>query len=586
MIVEAFSALGGAYIKIFKWIFKHTFYLVYLFFKWTVKKTAAFFVFIGKGMGGFFKKVFFEIKRFFSEIRLSAKENSDKHFNERVKLFFLSIKEAFHPHPGFRVRFWVNTFMPVCAFAVMILFFAALSNLTLGLKVTLNGRDVGTVSNENDFKQARISALSRLPEDADVSDGSTKYSFSLVTRDKITDSETLTQNILSAYSDKTVNACGVYINDEFLCSLDSSDTFSRVAREVLNDNIKKYNYDTTNTEVSFSDDVKYITGLYPNDDTRWSAEKFKKYLESDKSEEKKYTAADGDNLETISKKTGISQKVIKNLNSSVDFDNLKAGTVLTIKNAEPNVSVKAVKTYVSSVKIPFETIRQSDSSLDIGTVRTIVTGSEGQDLVSYTDTYIDGVQVSSKKEIVRLNVKNAVNGLVRIGTNSKNISTSGSTSGTAGTVYRTVATYGFSSVISSASPRLYKSQGGSFIWPAPDNCYRLSRGFSSSHKGIDIISSNGGSCAGRPIVAVADGVVVTVTKHWSWGNYVQVDHGDGVVTGYAHALDGSFKVNVGDYVRAGQQLSSIGTTGNSTGYHLHFEVWIDGERVDPMPYLQ
>ena len=70
MIVEAFSALGGAYIKIFKWIFKHTFYLVYLFFKWTVKKTAAFFVFIGKGMGGFFKKVFFEIKRFFSEIRL------------------------------------------------------------------------------------------------------------------------------------------------------------------------------------------------------------------------------------------------------------------------------------------------------------------------------------------------------------------------------------------------------------------------------------------------------------------------------------------------------------------------------------
>ena len=196
------------------------------------------------------------------------------------------------------------------------------------------------------------------------------------------------------------------------------------------------------------------------------------------------------------------------------------------------------------------------------------------------------MQVSSKKEIVRLNVKNAVNGLVRIGTNSKNISTSGSTSVTAGTVYRTVATYGFSSVISSASPRLYKSQGGSFIWPAPDNCYRLSRGFSSSHKGIDIISSNGGSCAGSPIVAVADGVVVTVTKHWSWGNYVQVDHGDGVVTGYAHALDGSFKVNVGDYVRAGQQLSSIGTTGNSTGYHLHFEVWIDGERVDPMPYLQ
>lgn len=137
------------------------------------------------------------------------------------------------------------------------------------------------------------------------------------------------------------------------------------------------------------------------------------------------------------------------------------------------------------------------------------------------------------------------------------------------------------------SPRLTKDQGGTFVWPAPDNCFWLSQGYNpyNAHYGLDIVSSDDGSCRGRRIVAVADGVVVMATYHWSWGYYIRVDHGSGVVTGYAHALQGSFKVNVGDYVRAGQQLSSIGTTGNSTGYHLHFEVWLDGVRVNPLPYV-
>ena len=134
-----------------------------------------------------------------------------------------------------------------------------------------------------------------------------------------------------------------------------------------------------------------------------------------------------------------------------------------------------------------------------------------------------------------------------------------------------------------------KSFGGVFLWPAPQNCFRLSSGYGYRsgrlHAGIDIISSDGGSCRGRPIVAAAAGYVVTAQYHYSWGNYVKIDHGNGIMTLYAHALDNSFKVSVGDYVVAGQQLSSIGTTGNSTGYHLHFEVWINGTRVDPLPYV-
>ena len=67
--------------------------------------------------------------------------------------------------------------------------------------------------------------------------------------------------------------------------------------------------------------------------------------------------------------------------------------------------------------------------------------------------------------------------------------------------------------------------------------------------------------------------------------YVLVDHGNGLQTRYAHMLPGSFKVSSGQRVSAGQQLGNIGSSGNVTGPHLHFEVYVNGRRVNPMPYL-
>ena len=62
-------------------------------------------------------------------------------------------------------------------------------------------------------------------------------------------------------------------------------------------------------------------------------------------------------------------------------------------------------------------------------------------------------------------------------------------------------------------------------------------------------------------------------------------HSNGLYTLYAHGQNGSRRVNKGDYVKQGQQIMSVGTTGNSTGYHLHFEVWLNGVRVNPANYL-
>ena len=103
------------------------------------------------------------------------------------------------------------------------------------------------------------------------------------------------------------------------------------------------------------------------------------------------------------------------------------------------------------------------------------------------------------------------------------------------------------------------------------------------HQGIDIIA-HGRSCKGDPVLAAADGVVVEA-KYWGgYGNCVLVDHGNGMKTLYAHLMN--FTVTPGQTVKAGETIGHIGTTGDSTGYHLHFEVRIDDHPVDPMLFVK
>ena len=86
-------------------------------------------------------------------------------------------------------------------------------------------------------------------------------------------------------------------------------------------------------------------------------------------------------------------------------------------------------------------------------------------------------------------------------------------------------------------------------------------------------------------IAAASGTVVSAGYHPSWGYNVLINHGNGLQTRYAHMIRGSLKVSAGQRVSAGQQLGNIGSTGNVTGPHLHFEVYVNGTRVNPSGYL-
>ena len=111
----------------------------------------------------------------------------------------------------------------------------------------------------------------------------------------------------------------------------------------------------------------------------------------------------------------------------------------------------------------------------------------------------------------------------------------------------------------------------------------------SGHTGVDF---SGSGISGKPVLAVKAGTVVTSTalkysngNYRSYGEYIVINHHDGTMTLYAHGAPGSRLVSAGQSVSQGQQIMSVGTTGNSTGYHLHFEVRVNGRPVNPTPYL-
>ena len=126
--------------------------------------------------------------------------------------------------------------------------------------------------------------------------------------------------------------------------------------------------------------------------------------------------------------------------------------------------------------------------------------------------------------------------------------------------------------------------GFSLIWPLPGVGVGSITGhfgdmyFNGPHNGLDI-----GAGYGTPIVAAQAGEVISAQYHWSWGNNVLIWHNETFSTRYAHMS--SIAVSAGQYVEQGQIIGYVGSTGESFGNHLHFEVYYGGSRVDPDPYL-
>ena len=247
-------------------------------------------------------------------------------------------------------------------------------------------------------------------------------------------------------------------------------------------------------------------------------------------------------------------------NSDIIWDTAELLKVLQSKDSP--VRVKTMKTVTRYETIKYDTVKRNTSTLYKGTKKTLQKGKNGKMLITELVTYI-GSKKAYTATVSEKVVTQPTTEIVQIGTKS--------------------SYYGGS----------YGSSTG-FIWPTR-GAYRVSSHYGyrsasisgwSYHGGIDIVLGSGSS-AGIPVVASASGTVVTAYSGWrGYGHTVVIDHGNGIKTRYAHMYPGSITVRVGQKVYQGQQIGRIGSTGNSTGPHLHFEMLVNGYKVNPYPYIR
>lgn len=457
-----------------------------------------------------------------------------------------------------------NIILPVITFIIMLNVILSWGNATYALELTYNGKVIGYVKSEAVYKEARVQAVERLQiSTAEIDDdngkkeviGNAEYTLRKVKLSQISDSSTICDSLIANSDSEITHACGIYVDGNFLCAVKNETDALAVFDAILSE----YETAEAGATVSFVEDISYVQGLYPdNDEIVWDARRLSDKLNSKKSEARYYTVAEGDTVSKIANISGVKVSDIFALNPEL-HENIHVGQQILLQNDVNFVQVQITKTETRTEIVKYSTIKVNTDTLYVGDSKTVVKGQNGEQQVTELVTYIDGVRVSAK-EVSRVTTKEVVDEKIQVGTKKNNY---------AGGNYN------------------YTYNGAKFCWPGVGATIVSSpygkRSLNGWHNGIDLCRPGGSM--GAPVVAAESGKVIYVGYQSMGGNVIMIDHGNGITTLYAHLKSGTTIVKPGQYVKRGQQIAQIGATGYVTGAHLHFEVRVNGNRVNPAPYI-
>lgn len=347
--------------------------------------------------------------------------------------------------------------------------------------------------------------------------------------------------------DINVTACGIYANDKFAVALDTEEAANDVI-EMLKE--KFLRGEGTYEEVNFIEDVE-LKEVQISLARLLNKEAAMDYILNATSVSM-HTIADGDTIEGICKNYNITESVLRDANPEIDFDKgLQIGVSIKIVTNKPLLTLETVRVAQFAQAIPFETEYEDSSSYYMDTYIVSREGSEGRTSVVARVKEVNGQFVS--QDILSEEV--LVEPISRI------------------------VTHG-------TKPIPPREGTGTFIRPVKGYAvgdrygYRINpiSGNYSIHYGIDLQASYGTN-----IFASDGGVVVQSGWNGSYGYSVIIDHGGLYKTLYGHCSQ--LLVSVGDSIYQEQIIAKVGSTGDSTGPHCHFEIMYDGVAVDPENYL-
>lgn len=332
-----------------------------------------------------------------------------------------------------------------------------------------------------------------------------------------------------------IEAYEILINDSSKILVTDKATATKVLEEIKLSYIPKEKKEMIK-EVDFVDDVR-IMPVFATQSNIVTKEEAINKLKSTTEEIKKYIISQGDTLSEVANNHGMKYKELMKINPDLKEDSiLKIGQEINLTVPKPLVSVRTSEKFVYTEPIEKKIEYQYDDSKFTDYRNVILQGKDGLKEITANKIRINGLEedniIVSEKVL-----EEPVTEIVVVGTKELRMP-----------VYGRITS-------------LYGARWG------------------TTHEGIDIAAPSGTSIA----AAESGTVIYSGWNDGGYGNLIKINHGNGLVTYYAH--NSKNYVGVGDYVNKGDIIAAVGSTGNSTGPHVHFEVREDGAVKNPSNYF-
>ena len=495
-------------------------------------------------------KSVYGVRRFFRSMYNVLRSGYRQYPEKSVPLRVFSAGAAFchaarrHVNLVFKA---LNYIVPAVSAVVFVFIVQYAFSLNFAIGVEYNGQHIGYIQDESVFQETEAKIQSRLVYQSDDQELSyhPRFTLAIVPTGTLMTSAELTDTIISASGTDVVEATGLVIDGKFVGAVKDISA----VKEHLDSKLAAAKQSETD-RVEFTKTVEMEEGLYFKS-TVVSEEDLIALIDSNTQVDRYYTVQEGDAPLSIAEKNDVTLNELVALNPDI-LTNCPVGRSVLINKSESYLPVKRIVTITYEETISYSTEYIDTSSLYKGQKQTKTSGQNGTRSITADVSYVDGVEIG--REILSSEVTaQPVNEVILRGTASLPTTSGG------------------------GNPSKY-----GLIWPTSGSGRYISSpyGGSRNHKAIDICYYGG--AYGKTIVAAHSGTVTYAGWKPSYGYVVFIQSGS-VTTVYAHCS--KLAVSTGQTVTQGQYIANIGSTGYSTGPHLHFEVRINGSHVNPARYL-
>ncbi len=495
-------------------------------------------------------KSVYGVRRFFRSMYNVLRSGYRQYPEKSVPLRVFSAGAAFchaarrHVNLVFKA---LNYIVPAVSAVVFVFIVQYAFSLNFAIGVEYNGQHIGYIQDESVFQETEAKIQSRLVYQSDDQELSyhPRFTLAIVPTGTLMTSAELTDTIISASGTDVVEATGLVIDGKFVGAVKDISA----VKEHLDSKLAAAKQSETD-RVEFTKTVEMEEGLYFKSNVV-SEEDLIALIDSNTQVDRYYTVQEGDAPLSIAEKNDVTLNELVALNPDI-LTNCPVGRSVLINKSESYLPVKRIVTITYEETISYSTEYIDTSSLYKGQKQTKTSGQNGTRSITADVSYVDGVEIG--REILSSEVTaQPVNEVILRGTASLPTTSGG------------------------GNPSKY-----GLIWPTSGSGRYISSpyGGSRNHKAIDICYYGG--AYGKTIVAAHSGTVTYAGWKPSYGYVVFIQSGS-VTTVYAHCS--KLAVSTGQTVTQGQYIANIGSTGYSTGPHLHFEVRINGSHVNPARYL-